>query len=316
MTHYEELGLDPSASGEDIRKAHRTLSRLLDPGQYTDPGLRQLAEIQMRRMNAIVDDLLDPVRRRAYDESRRYHRQDALVVPVPEHPYPRPAPRHTVLNVLGVGIATAVLALIVIDLLSGDFTNWIGGPAPDFAVFAKSSTQNNPAPAEPDNPRQAADAAMLRSMIRSITRGSQQGPVEAVAAPSKSEPRPAPARSLTGLWFLPSSGRVTVEKDLARHAPRSIRMRIHSGNNLLFGEYVAEYASSDRPTQPQVVFTFQGPANGDSAVFNWNASDGSRGGIQLKLLSAQSMQVTWQVTEFGSSIGISGGAAIVDRTSH
>jgi hypothetical protein len=276
-----------------------------------------LAEIQMRRMNAIVDDLLDPVRRRAYDESRRCFRQGALVVPVQEHLPPRPVQRHAVLNFLGVAIAMTVLALIVVDLLAGDFTNWIGGPAPDFAVFAKSSTQNNPrqdaAQAEHDNPRLAADAAMLRSMIRSITRGSQPGPVESVSAPSKSESRLAPVPSLAGLWFLPSSGRVTVE-DLARHAPRSIRMRIHSGNDLLFGEYVAEYASSDRPTQPQVVFTFQGPATGDSAVFNWNASDGSRGGIQLKLLSAQSMQVTWQVTEFGSSIGISGGAAIVNRS--
>ena len=151
-------------------------------------------------------------------------------------------------------------------------------------------------------------------MIRSVARAAQPGPVESVSAASKSESHPAPAPSLTGFWFLPSSGRVTVERNLARHAPRSIRMRIHSGNDLLFGEYVAEYASSDRPTQPQVVFTFQGPANGDSAVFNWNASDGSRGGIQLKLLSAQSMQVTWQVTEFGSSMGISGGAAIVDRS--
>ena len=156
MTHYEELGLDPSASGEDIRKAHRSLSRLLDPDQYRDPGLRQLAEIQMRRMNAIVDDLLDPVRRKAYDESRHCCPQVALVVPVQERPYPRPVRRHGVLSVLGVAIAMAVLVLIVIDLLAGDFTNWIGGPAPGFEVFAQLSIPNNPlhaaAQAEHDSP--------------------------------------------------------------------------------------------------------------------------------------------------------------------
>lgn len=69
MDYYEELGVSRGASANEIRKAHRTLSKLLHPDQQTDSALREAAEIQMRRINVIVDTLLDPVRRRLYDES-------------------------------------------------------------------------------------------------------------------------------------------------------------------------------------------------------------------------------------------------------
>ncbi len=64
MNYYEELGLTPTASADDIRKAHRIISRLLHPDQQSEECLRQAAELQMRRVNAIVDMLLDPRQRR------------------------------------------------------------------------------------------------------------------------------------------------------------------------------------------------------------------------------------------------------------
>ncbi len=68
MDYYEELGINRTATEEEIRRAHRRLTKLLHPDQQTDDAVKQLAETQMRRVNSIVDVLCDPERRRAYDE--------------------------------------------------------------------------------------------------------------------------------------------------------------------------------------------------------------------------------------------------------
>ncbi|MGH9658573.1 MAG: J domain-containing protein, partial [Bryobacteraceae bacterium] len=67
MTYYEELGLDPSASTEEIHKAYRSLSKLLHPDQQSDPELRMLAERQMARLNRVYEILCDPDLRAGYD---------------------------------------------------------------------------------------------------------------------------------------------------------------------------------------------------------------------------------------------------------
>jgi curved DNA-binding protein CbpA len=68
MNYYEELGLTPDASPEEIHQAHRKLTKLLHPDQQTDETLRRLAEAQMRRLNSIVDVLSDSDSRKQYDK--------------------------------------------------------------------------------------------------------------------------------------------------------------------------------------------------------------------------------------------------------
>jgi curved DNA-binding protein CbpA len=68
MDYYEELGLDRTATEEDIKRAHRRLAKLLHPDQQTDEAVKQVAEAQMRRLNGIVDVLSKPELRREYDE--------------------------------------------------------------------------------------------------------------------------------------------------------------------------------------------------------------------------------------------------------
>ena len=68
ITFYEELGVAPDASPQEIRDAFRLFVRLLHPDQQTDPLLRDIAEKQMRKLNRVYAVLSDPESRRAYDE--------------------------------------------------------------------------------------------------------------------------------------------------------------------------------------------------------------------------------------------------------
>ena len=88
MNYYEELGIRPDADLEEIRKAHRRLVRLMHPDQHRDPAMKQLGEMQMRRLNSIVATLLDPERRREYDAQLRSGFAAAPAAPTAWHKVP------------------------------------------------------------------------------------------------------------------------------------------------------------------------------------------------------------------------------------
>jgi len=71
VNYYEEFGVIPTASTEEIRQAYRLLARLLHPDAQLDPKMRAAADRQMQRVNEMLTVLTDPRRRREYDESLR-----------------------------------------------------------------------------------------------------------------------------------------------------------------------------------------------------------------------------------------------------
>lgn len=78
-THYQRLGVAPSASTEEVRVAYRELARRLHPDRQNDasPAERALADRRMREINEAWRTLGDGVRRRQYDETLRSTRRPA-----------------------------------------------------------------------------------------------------------------------------------------------------------------------------------------------------------------------------------------------
>ena len=152
MDYYEELGIAPNASEEEIRKAHRRMTKLLHPDQHTDEGVKQLAEVQMRRLNSIVAVLLDPESRREYDEQLRSEG--------PDYPTLRPAgakkqrrrpswPWWVASTAAAIG-----LTVIVVWFWAGNFGSSFGNHSPtyippDSRDAPASAAEVTPPPAHP-----------------------------------------------------------------------------------------------------------------------------------------------------------------------
>jgi curved DNA-binding protein CbpA len=83
VTHYEVLGVAPSASPAEVRRAYLSLARRYHPDFHGNdtPVAQQEARRRMQEVNAAWHVLGDPARRRAYDLSLR-----APAVPRPAGP--------------------------------------------------------------------------------------------------------------------------------------------------------------------------------------------------------------------------------------
>ena len=354
MNHYEELGLSSIAREDEIRKAHRTISKLLHPDLQTDPAVRNTAEIQMRRINAIVELLLDPERRRAYDESQEAPAVERSI------PFPRRVP--LIMPSAGWWTTSAFRFLLTIAgavLLTLGTLWFFGGDLiqftrklPDVPQVAESQ----PAQTVREAPRPLArfpQGALARKLPgskhelpptqktqsafpplqipakfdtqvdplpqeREYTSGTSvnppppaadSGPLTVIPA-AMPPPRPVET-SLDGFWvYIADTGKSERAK-LALYAPEYIQLRIHTDGGIEHGEYSSRYKVADQPISPDVVFRFEGRPG--AASFPWYGPDDSRGMVDIKVLTSQSIQVNWRVTTFGSRISLGAGTAVMFR---
>ena len=126
-SHYELLQITPQASGQDLRRAFRNLSKLYHPDTTELP--EQEASEAFRQLQQAYLTLSDPDRRRAYDASLlAMQAQPAVPLPSPRV-VASPVPVRRALSG-GEWLALLLLALAVIfSLVLGVGLAWARGAA-------------------------------------------------------------------------------------------------------------------------------------------------------------------------------------------
>src|SRR3954467_9563651 len=81
--YYKILGVERTASSDDIRKAFRTLARKYHPDVAKD---KKTAEEKFKEINEANEVLSDPVKRKKYDELGANWENEAQAQPPPGWP--------------------------------------------------------------------------------------------------------------------------------------------------------------------------------------------------------------------------------------
>jgi len=317
MTYYEEFGIPSSATQEEIRHAHRRLIKILHPDLQKDTATRQLAEVQTRRINEISEILLDSGKREEYDANLRLAtpltprrrewvtglaiiagvcmclcfwllQPDRPVVTAHADPIPLPPPLATSPELRGTAISRPATPSLQIRRKIPE--------QPERELPNTSSTESGrPEPATnlPPAPAGKPDEKAWRPEVERKPAGTAQ--------PEEHNP-------LLGTWiYVPAP---LAEEDSKLYRPEYIEMRIREANGLIEGQYRARYHVPDRPLSPNVGFHFAGQPG---AAFHWTGSNGVAGRVELKIMSTNSLQVDWRVTEQTDAADLVSGTAILTR---
>jgi curved DNA-binding protein CbpA len=350
ITFYEELGVAPGASPEEIRDAFRALVRLLHPDQQTDAQLKYIAENQMRKLNRIYAVLSDPERRREYDDRLEDDYGPALA-PSPAF---RPAMTKVMARAGWVGAIVVSAGLLI--WLASDNAPGPQASAREQIAPPASATQVSVSKSA-GSADQSSMIASLKSDLKAVTlerdaaihelmrlRGSEPAvQSSSVPRPDGTEARPpvvtmtelpsaaarlpvfsnagaprieTPAtRKLAGFWFYAKPPLGQRNKNQSLYPPQYIEVTISEDNGVIYGRYRARFEVADRPISPDVNFTFTGPSGSGSSQsgYPWTGSGGAKGDVTLKLVSENSMKLDWTATELGTQLGLEGGTAVLTR---
>lgn len=316
MDHYEELGIQRSASPEEIRQAYRKLARLLHPDQCTDAELRALAEIQMKRLNQMLAVLTDPGKRRRYDASL----EGVMPVAVPA------AARRldTAVWVWGAAGLIAAVAFGFFLVQSGTEeapvtrttvpVAAIPPPAPERKAQGRAAARMPAqAPEKAHNRRREEPQSGEPAQVPEERQPEVEEDGAIPPAPRKDPPAPeAPERAagFAGNWFYVAS----VPQPFSRepYRPEYIELRISSRGGTLRGRYRARYKVTDQPISPNVSFEFHGSASAPEASLPWTGPGGAGGAVALKLVSADTLEVRWRARRMGD-LGLVSGVATLLR---
>lgn len=330
MNYYEELAIEPSAGQDEILKSHKRLTRILHPDLHPEPALRLLADIQMRRLNALVEVLSDPVQRRQYDHSlteigrnTRVNRWKlgAVIARIPRWIY--------VAGAFLLGVAVAYFPRTQAQGVSAPPGGGMRTSAVEAAGTPRESMAKGRA-ARPNRPavrrlrEPGAEGGVVGARVDTGPAGwapepaptEVPTPLEATGPQSAvAEVREAPVtrarQGYGGSWLYTPPKSPT--RNAAVYSPEYIEMKISEHEGALRGSYVARYRISDKPISPSVAFQFAGEIGDPPAALAWTGAGGRHGEVRLTLLGNSSMQVTWHVSGPVPADTLGGGTAVLVR---
>lgn len=326
MDYYEELGVKPSASADEIRQAYKHLARLLHPDRCGDQQGRQLADLQMKRLNAMLQVLTNPVDRESYDRSSR-SRSPALGGPSRSSDWKAPTWLWPTLGAI---------------LLAGALS-WLlrtPRPAATAARPQEAAVEQAPSAPKPHAPithahgwpvgDSAGDDSELEDAPADHTPAQARSPAGGRSVPEPEFEEPVPVRatappvanpvaalrlapaipSMAGSWlFVPTPE----AKSAGLYPPEYIELRLVEDAGVLRGRYRARYRVADKAISPAVAFEFEGRGSNQEAKLPWTGAGGSKGEVTMRLLESGALEVTWEAHQMGAELGLISGTAILVR---
>jgi curved DNA-binding protein CbpA len=332
ITYYEELGVEETASAEEIRDAFRALARLLHPDQQSDPQLKEMAERQMRKLNRIYAVLSDADRRTAYDEALNEPRNAApiIVFSGADGNLKKLIVRLSVITGIVLGSALLIWFMATTTINDGRMQEAhassgrnADGPAVDAGdQIARLRDQLRSAEAERDSAlvqlqKIGGKAAVLKAREEEARAAS--GPVKLVA---EKEPPPRAAASQTpaanlaqfaGLWFFSKGNGSASPGGKSQYPPEYIQLNVSEKSGVLHGQYHSRYQVLDHAISPDVDFTFTGAPAGNALTCAWEGPGGARGRVTMKLVSPGIVDLAWSANELGSLQWLTNGDATLIR---
>lgn len=340
MNHYEELAVAQDASDEEIHQAYRALARLLHPDNQADPKLKSAAERQMIRLNGILATLVDPQKRRRYDESLIGQK---LAVPAPVTPLP-PRPilrlhRHSpwilaCCILFGAGFwylrsnESGEPVALERSVQSAQTLSKVSPPPISGNKLPKRSPARlkpSPPPADlkpdaipaqieplnsvpdPGEPASSAPPAAMRAAGPPV-QASQTIP----ETPAQSPAAVVQRATFAGQWFYAPGSHDT--RTPGMYPPEFIEFFLSEKQGVLSGKYWARYRIPDRAVSPEVQFRVNGASQkGDITTIKWASDDGANGQMRIELHDSDAMAVTWWTTTLGRQTALTSGTAVLVR---
>ena len=323
MDYYEELGVEHSASADEIRQAYKHLARLLHPDHCGDEQGRRLADLQMKRLNGMLRVLTNPVDRESYDRSS-LSRTPALSGPPKSLDWKAP---QWLWPALGAILLAGILSLLIrtprpaataVGAHEAAAEQAASPPKPEASrAHAYERPVRDSARDESEREDVPADHAMGRPAGgRSVPEPvfEEPAPVSTTAPPAASPvaalwPRPA-SPSMAGSWlFVPTPD----TKSAGLYPPEYIELRVMEEEGVLRGRYRARYRVADKAISPTVAFEFEGRGSNHEAKLPWTGAGGAKGEVTMRLLESGALEVTWEANRMGAELGLISGTATLVR---
>jgi curved DNA-binding protein CbpA len=335
MNYYEELGLPKTASAEEVRRAYRSLARLLHPDQQSDETLRRLAGIQMARLNEILKTLTEPRLRVEYDNSlwrqaseaaaagerMRAHRTapGELYVPISEkRRWSRFAWPGA--GVVGIGLIALFLSQdAAVQRPTGDGEGNVpvgeqlerGSGAWPVRTEGQVTIRNRKAEGrEPDRTEPPAFSSYVELGKPLLPVNNNDKHVTGGGADSERKYR-SQAGGFGGQWYYAKPAKSADAEGMC--PPVYIDMEISESRGEVTGKYSARYMVGERPISPFVDFEFTGAALEPAVDLEWTGLGGAAGRVRLTLLSARTLRVEWSADKVGQGMGLASGMATLVR---